>query len=137
KIESPEQVQIYEVIMLDHQGVVTTGLLTGLKYVKDNRLLPSGFDKANADEEVAVHGQAASDEDFEGSGDQIEFLVAVGQSKAPYTLTAEVHYQPISFRWAQNLGQYEAPEPLRFVSYYEEVAATSSALLARAEKTVQ
>ena len=47
-------------------GRVTTGLLTALRYVKDNRLLPHGFDKRTADKDVAVHGEAEGDADFAG-----------------------------------------------------------------------
>src|SRR5262249_26302154 len=49
EITSGEQVQIYEDIMVDLHGHVTTGLLTGVRYLKDNRLLPRGFDKRSAD----------------------------------------------------------------------------------------
>ena len=45
EITSGEQVQIYEDIMGDTKGDVTTGLLTAVRYLKDNRLLPQGFDK--------------------------------------------------------------------------------------------
>ena len=40
---------------------MTTGLLKGLRFVKDNRLLPRGFDKASADADIAVRGDAAAD----------------------------------------------------------------------------
>jgi hypothetical protein len=40
-----DQVEIYESIIGDENGHVTTGLLTGVRYLKDNRLLPDGFDK--------------------------------------------------------------------------------------------
>ena len=33
---------------------LASGLLTALRYVKDNRLLPHGFDKGTADKEVAI-----------------------------------------------------------------------------------
>ena len=39
------EVQIYESILVDSTDAVTTGLLHGVRYVKDNRLLPTGFDK--------------------------------------------------------------------------------------------
>jgi hypothetical protein len=42
-ITDPGQVQIYEAIMADAAGAVTTGLLNAVRYVKDNRLLPLGF----------------------------------------------------------------------------------------------
>ena len=44
EISEPGQVQIYEPIMADSQGKVTTGLLSAVRYVKDNRILPNGFD---------------------------------------------------------------------------------------------
>ena len=30
------------------------------------------------------------------------------------TVEVELRYQPIAFRWVQNLGAYDAPEPRRF-----------------------
>ena len=51
---SPDQVQIYESIMRDAYGAVTTGLLSGLDYAKDSRILPSGFDKRTASRDIAV-----------------------------------------------------------------------------------
>ena len=52
EITSPDQVQIYEAVMGDTEGMVTTVLLKGAGYVKDNRLLPHGFDKAAVDTAV-------------------------------------------------------------------------------------
>ena len=45
EIRSEDQVQIYEAIMATPAGTVTTGVLSAVSYVKDNRLLPRGFDK--------------------------------------------------------------------------------------------
>ena len=54
EIHSADQVQIFESILGDEHGGVTTGLLTAVRYLKDNRLLPEGFDKTTADPAVAV-----------------------------------------------------------------------------------
>lgn len=137
KIESPDEVQIYEAIMVDHKGEVTTGLLSGLRYVKDNRLLPQGFDKSTAHSDVAVHGNAASDTDFKEDGDRIVYRVNLADTRGPHRIEAELWYQPISFRWAQNLGSYDASEPKRFLSYYEALSGSSSAMLARTETTLK
>ena len=48
KIAESGQVQIYEAILGDSNGAPTTGLLSAVRYLKDNRLLPRGFDKAGA-----------------------------------------------------------------------------------------
>ena len=56
EIRQPDQVQIYESIMGDPAGAPTTGLLTAVRYLKDNRLLPRGFDKATADADIQVVG---------------------------------------------------------------------------------
>jgi len=61
EIAAPDQVQIYEAVMVDRAGVVTTGLLSAVAYTKDNRVLPRGFDKATASPQVAVHGGTLCD----------------------------------------------------------------------------
>jgi hypothetical protein len=48
QITAANQVQIYEGIMVDSAGKPTTGLLNALRYEKDNRMLPKGFNKATA-----------------------------------------------------------------------------------------
>ena len=131
EITRPDQVQIYEAIMADPAGKVTTGLLTALRYIKDNRLLPHGFDKRTADPDVAVHGEAETDPDFAGGGDTIRYSVAVGGGEAPFQVEAELWYQPIGYRWAMNLKPYDAPEPRRFVGYYEAMASGSAVMLVR------
>ena len=59
RIDRSDEVEIYEEIMGDSQGHVTTGLLNAVGYLKDNRLLPSGFDKRTAEHNIAVIGDAA------------------------------------------------------------------------------
>ncbi len=64
EITRPDQVQIYEDILGAPEGRVTTGILTGIRYLKDNRLIPAGFDKRTADRETAGVGAALHDPDF-------------------------------------------------------------------------
>jgi hypothetical protein len=135
EITNPDQVQIYESVMVGANGMPTTGLLTALRYVKDNRLLPRGFDKRTADAEIAVHGEAEGDPDFTAGGDRIRYAVAVGAAQGPFQIEAELWYQPIAFRWAMNLKPYDAAEPKRFVGYYESMASGSGVMLAHASAT--
>ena len=128
EITTPDQVQIYESIMVGEDDVVTTGLLTGVRYIKDNRLLPRGFDSAAAVWDVAVAGVAASDPDFAGGVDQVRYAVDVQSG-----VEAEFWYQPIGFRWAQSLARYDAFETRRFVRYYDTMSASSAIVLATAE----
>jgi hypothetical protein len=120
-ITNPDQVQIYEAIMGDVDGAVTTTLLRGSVYLKDNRLLPVGFDKTTVSGDIAVNGAAAQDSNFEGSGDEILYRIEVGDSAGPFTVTVELLYQSIGYRWAQNLKRYDAPEPVKFLEYYGNV----------------
>ena len=102
-----------------------------MRFIKDNRLLPRGFDKQTADAQVAVVGQATSDPDFDGGGDTVRYLVDAANAQGPFQVEAELWYQPIAFRWAMNLKSYDAMEPQRFVGYYETAAASSAIVLVR------
>jgi hypothetical protein len=131
EIRRTDQVQIYESVMVDSAGAITTGLLKAVGYVKDNRLLPRGFDKASAAKDIAVHGGAADDEDFAAGGDRVRYDVDTAGASGPLHIDAALHYQPIGFRWARNLKPYAATETQRFVTYYESMSAASAHVLAR------
>jgi hypothetical protein len=135
EIRTPDQVQIYESILADSNGAVTTGLLKGVGYLKDNRLLPHGFDKRTAEPDIAVRGRAADDADFTGAGDRVAYSVPVDPAQGPFVVQAELLYQPIGYRWANNLKAYgKEAEPRRFTGYYDAMAAGATAVLARAER---
>jgi hypothetical protein len=137
EISRADDVQIYEAIMADPAGGVTTGLLKATSYVKDNRLLPRGFDKSRAHADIAVYGAAHEDENFTGDGDRIRYTIDTGTVRGPFTVEATLLFQPIAFRWAQNLAAYEAPETQRFVGYFRSMAASSYAQLARATAEIK
>jgi hypothetical protein len=137
KIGSPDQVQIYEPILGTPAGKVTTGLLYATRYLKDNRLLPEGFDKATAGRDIEVAGAARDDADFKGGGDKVVYSLTPGGAGAPYTVTADLVYQTIGYRWAHNLAAYDADEPRRFVGYYEAAADSSAVVLATARATAE
>jgi hypothetical protein len=137
EIDHPEQVQIYEAVMGDPDGAVTTVLLSAITYLKDNRLLPEGFDKAIADEDVAVHGRAGEDRDFVGGRDRVRYVVDVAQAEGPFIVDVELVYQPVGYRWAHNLGDHEAEEIERFITYYEEAADRSAVVLVNAKVVVE
>jgi hypothetical protein len=133
EITSADQVQVYESIMGTPSGAPTTGLLQATRYLKDNRLLPRGFDKATAAAEIAVIGHAAGDGDFVGGEDRVRYRVPVAGAAS---VTLELRYQPIAFRWARNLERYDAPEPRAFVRYYDALASSSSIVVATAAATI-
>ena len=120
-IVQPEQVQIYEAVLQDTENHVSTTLLRAASYRKDNRLLPSGFEKAAPYEDITVRGGAREDDDFQGGGDKIQYIVNVGSAEGPFTVTAELLYQSIGYRWAENLRRYDAFEIARFIGYYDAV----------------
>jgi hypothetical protein len=137
EITRPDQVQIYESILRDPKGRVTTGLLTATGYMKDNRLLPRGFDKGSASRDIAVWGDAASDPLFVGGSHRTRYRIDVARSRGPFRVAAELWYQPIGFRWAQNLRLQPAAETERFVAYYESMSSVSATVLARDSLTTR
>jgi hypothetical protein len=121
--------------MKDQHGKVTTGLLAAIGYLKDNRLLPTGFDKRTADKDIAVIGDAVGDPKFSAGEDVVNYSVPVSDTGGPFHITVELLYQPIGFRWAHNLEGYKANEPQRFVGYYDSMSSAATATLARTEAT--
>ncbi len=121
-LSTPDQVQIYEPVMQNTDGEVTTTLLRGASYIKDNRLLPAGMSKESAPEDVAVYGAALADGDFGAGGDRVRYEIELNGAAGPFTLQVELLYQSVGYRWMENLRGYdEAEEVARFLAYTEVV----------------
>jgi hypothetical protein len=133
EIHRADQVQVYESILADPDGSVTTGLIAAVSFLKDNRLLPRGFDKKNASSDIAVRGGAVGDQDFTAAGDQVRYAINIEGLQGPFSIDAELCYQPIGYRWANNLKPYnQFAEPSRFSRFYESMASGSWTTLAKA-----
>ena len=52
-------------------------------------------------------------------------------------MEATLLFQPIGFRWADNLRVYDADEPKRFVRYFEQMSGQTAATLCRAVVAVR
>jgi hypothetical protein len=136
RIATADQVQIFEPILGDSQGHVTTGLLSATQYLKDNRILPAGFDKSTASHDIAVQGEAAADSDFAAGSSTTHYAVSTNGAAGPFKVAAELIFQPVGFRWAHNLASFQASEPQRFVQYFQQAAAHSALVLDHADITV-
>ena len=112
EITDADQVQIYESVMRDAAGDLTHTLLEAAGYLKDNRLLPAGFDNDSAPDAIAAKGLAASDADFVGGSDAVTYRLRV-QAEGPLTVAARLRYQAISEADIDDLRRdAEGPEPV-------------------------
>lgn len=101
-ITTPDQVQVYESIMGNDEDQVTYTLLRGHHYLKDNRLLPRGFNKLTAPDDIMVVGDAFTDDDFVGGSDDVTYRIST-LPYGKYTVKAEMIYQTLAYGFAQNL----------------------------------
>jgi hypothetical protein len=105
---SNEDVQIYELVMSDLEGHLTTRLNAAYQPMKDNRLLPYGFNRDHHSyDTVAVWGSANTDPDYvENSSDgtdRIEYRIPLGGKKGLADLTVALQYQTLPTRWMADL----------------------------------
>ncbi len=118
-IDSPDQVQVYEAIMGDSADQVTHTLMQAARYLKDNRLLPDGFDKASAPDNISTVGAASMDSSFQQGGDTVTYQVALPAS-GEYTVFAELVYQPLAYGHIQDLFEdVELPAVDQFKTLFD------------------
>ncbi len=119
-ITSPKQVQIYETIMANSDGRVTYTLLRAASFLKDNRLLPRGFNKDKAAADIKVYGQAATDRNFTGKGDITTYKVRL-KASSPGLIQAELLYSPVSPAFVMDLEKDAAdPQVKNFIKRWQE-----------------
>ncbi|MCX8025909.1 MAG: hypothetical protein N3A60_11975, partial [Thermanaerothrix sp.] len=116
-ITRPDQVQIYEPIIGDPDGEVTTSLLRAQRYLKDNRLLPVGLDKNTLPSDIAVYGEASQDPDFQAGGDIVHYRISLDSPPVyPLSIEASLYYQSIGFRWMHKFASSNLTEARTFTS---------------------
>ena len=102
-INDPSQVQVYESIMADTDGKHTYTFMNAASYLKDNRILPKGFNKNNVPPTIQTFGAAQNDDDFVGGSDTVEYEVSSLNSDDQYTITVTLKYQTASYGFMQDL----------------------------------
>ena len=119
-VNAADQVQIYEPIMLNTDNEVTYTLLRAFSYGKDNRLLPAGFDKVSASDDIAVYGNAVDDPNFVGGSDQVAYKIDVAGAKGKLTITVELLYQTLSYPFVTDLAKTNTDLVNRFMGMYDQ-----------------
>lgn len=106
------QVPIYGVTMSDTDGQPTWRLLPAAAMGRDTRLLPRGWDASLAETEVGSLAPVGVDEDpdFLPGGDRVTLALPTLPGEAPHTLHVALRYQPLSPRFAAELGVESLPE---------------------------
>ena len=131
-INSEEQVQVYEMMMADVNGDLTTILERADEYIIDNRLPPAGFTTTHSTyDTVRIVGAALTDPDFNKNG------VAEGTGKDvlhfhfPYSLltqrvnaSVKVYYQAVPPAFLGEMRTLSAPEIQTFLSMYDNADHT-------------
>lgn len=126
-INSEQQVQIYEMVMGDVTGEVTTVLERAYQHLKDNRIPPEGFTSLHtAYDTVQIVGGALTDPDFniesgiEGSGsDKLNYHIPLNRFYGQIDVIAKVHYQTINDKWLQEMFSFSSEDINTFKSFYE------------------
>jgi hypothetical protein len=117
-ITSPDQAQIYELVMGDVNDDVTTVLERAKSPLKDNRLVPLGFSTAHPSYDTTlIAGVPASDLDFnhdalglEGTGgDKVHYHVPLNGHGGALSVKARVWFQPVPPRWNAEMFSLNGP----------------------------
>ncbi|HRD80172.1 MAG TPA: T9SS type A sorting domain-containing protein [Saprospiraceae bacterium] len=117
-ITRPDQAQIYEMVMGDAAGQLTTVLLRGYEPLKDNRLPPLGFRTTHsAYDTTRIFGNALNDPDFnkvngvEGTGsDIVRYRISVNGYQGNIRAYATVYYQSLPPKWMEEIFADSTPE---------------------------
>lgn len=131
-INDESQAQIYELVVADVNGDVTTVLERGDSALKDNRIPPQGFvTKHTTYDTVKIAGNALNDSDFnaefgmQGSGtDQVHYNVPMQDFYDPIVVSAKVFYQATPPKWMEEMFAESTPEIETFRTMFDEADRT-------------
>jgi len=114
-ITEQEQVQIYEERTLNDQHQLTTSFLARFHNVKDNRLLPTGWDNTAANTGFMQPEQVFEDPQyFNGSGsDEVTYRVPLAAIPGAARVRVVLRYQSIPPYYLRDRFETQGPETAR------------------------
>jgi hypothetical protein len=123
--DDANEVQIYEMVMGDVMGNVTTVLERAHHMIKDNRLVPTGFSTTHAAYDTTmIVGAAANDPSFnainglEGTGtDDVHYHIPLSGISGNVTVTARFWYQSLPPKWNEEMFAMDHP----LINSFEEM----------------
>lgn len=132
-ITQGDQVQIYEMVMGDVNGDVTTTLERAATPLKDNRLVPHGFSTLHPSYDTAmIAGVPPGDIDFnhnalgiEGNaGDVVHYHLPLNGYPGAMTVHARIYYQPVPPLWNQEMFGFHSAAIDTFRNMYAQAEGT-------------
>jgi hypothetical protein len=112
-ITSADEVQIYESILVDAEGTPTHLALGADHYLKDNRLLPSGWSSTHALASVIGPVGVSGDDDYGPGGDVVHYRIAEVPS-AELSVEVALRYQSVPPSTIDVLARVPTPAAVRF-----------------------
>lgn len=139
RITQPDQVQIYEMVPVDVDGIFTNVLERGATAIKDNRLAPQGFRTDDPVYDTTRIVNIGNDPNFnrfpngtEGSGsDILHFRLPNNGYTGRLSVQARVWYQSLPPKWMAPMFAFSSPEIDTFRTMFE-AADQSPTLIAEA-----
>lgn len=123
-INQEDQVQIYQTVMANVEGQVTTTLLHSDHALKDNRLPPIGFSIDHPSYDTTqIIGLAASDPSFNPNnlgGDHILYHIPILNYNGDLRIEAKVYYQTVGSKWLEDMFNESSEEIDAFENIYNE-----------------
>jgi hypothetical protein len=112
EITGPSEVQVWEAVPSDSLGRVAANLLDATGYLKDNRLLPIGFDATDPRALLAQPAGTAGDDDF-GSSDDV--IVRLAEAPQQGRIEVRLLYQTARPAELELLAEHPGPAARRFL----------------------
>jgi hypothetical protein len=139
-IGTEDQVQIYEIVPANRQGEPTHRLLSASQAVKDNRLLPRGFDPSGHElgKDVTVVGDAVGDSSFNAKeGSDVVTYRVIMPTTSMITVEVRVHYQSIRPGAIEDLRAFRTPDIDALLERIDELDEIRPELVASESLVIQ
>lgn len=135
QITNERQVQVYEAVMGDQANRFTHAITQAKGWLKDNRLLPKGYQNDHPEAGYTKPIGLNDDPDFNAGSDRVQYLITLAEGKQVERLQIKLVYQTLGARFMRSLFQVDVPEVAAFRTMYER-ADVSPVVMAEIDQSL-